>query len=63
MTNNDPVIEVNEGKTSSETVPPTLRTVAKSDVPAQLELTSQDPRDWDPYHVWKKLIRKSPDPT
>lgn len=64
MTNNDPVLEGRTGEIGgSGAVPPTLKVVAGADAPDSRSSSAREARDWDPYHVWKRMIRKSPDPT
>lgn len=40
---------------------PVLTVVAGTSEGEQASTAQADPRDWDPYHVWKRLIRKDPD--
>ena len=54
----DSDIETRDSEKGAE-APPRLTLVAK-DCSKTAEMPSGD-KDWDPYIVWKKLIRRTPD--
>ncbi len=64
MTATYPVLEIEKSAPAVLTSEAPVLTVVADGGQAKPAVENQpEPRDWDPYHVWKRLIRKDPDQT